>query len=324
MGEGAQSYMEPPPQWPPRRRPQKKRVSAIPTCECGGTEIDDGYCTACGFEVPDALPDRIDKGAEWRAFNLEQREKRTRVGAPYTETIHDKGLSTIIDWTGRDYLGRRLSPEQRATAYRLKKWNRRSKVSGASERNLAYALSELTKIAYKLNLPKNVLETASVIYRRVVKKRLIRGRSIQDVGSAVVYMACRQCGVIRSLKEVGVVTNLTRKEVGRNYRFLLRKLETKVPKQEEKNYISKFAVNLGMSGAVEDIGSKIIDVARHLKLTAGKDPSGMGAAATYMAGIIADDKRTQGVIAISAGVTEVTIRNRYKELKDKLYFDIKL
>ena len=97
-----------------------------------------------------------------------------------------------------------------------------------------------------------------------------------------------------------------------------------MPKQEEKNYISKFAVNLGMSGAVEDIGSKIIDVARHLKLTAGKDPSGMGAAATYMAGIIADDKRTQGVIAISAGVTEVTIRNRYKELKDKLYFDIKL
>jgi transcription initiation factor TFIIB len=260
----------------------------------------------------------FDHGPEWRAFNLEQREKRTRVGAPLTWTIHDKGLSTIIDWTGRDIYGRGLRPEQRAQAYRLRKWNRRSKVSGASERNLAYALSELTKISYKLNLPKNVLETASVIYRQVVGKRLIRGRSIQGVAAAAIYMACRQCKVIRTLEEVGKASNISKKESGRNYRFLLRKLETRVPPVEAKSYVSKFVNQLILSGSVENLAMKILTQASEMRLTSGRGPAGIAAAATYIASLLTDERRTQGEIARGAQVTEVTIRNRYKELTQKL------
>lgn len=302
---------------------KSEKVTGCP--ECGGTELIKDFeagelvCERCGMVINATL---MDTGPEWRAFDEEQREKRTRVGAPLTWTIHDKGLSTIIDWHDRDVYGRKLKPDQKARVYRLRKWHRRSKVSGATERNLAFALSELTKVAYKLNLPKNVLETSSVIYRKVVKARLIRGRSIQGVAAAAIYMACRQCNIIRTLEEVAVAANISKKEGGRNYRFLLRKLETRVPPVNPTSYVSKFVNQLTLSGETENIAMKILTQATELRLTSGRGPAGIAAAATYIASMITDERRTQGEIAKGAHVTEVTIRNRYKELTQKLNIEI--
>jgi transcription initiation factor TFIIB len=195
----------------------------------------------CGFVVAAKIADR---GPEWRAFDDEQRSKRTRVGAPLTYTIHDKGLSTTIDWHDRDIYGKSLSPGQKAQVYRLRKWQRRIRVSDATERNLAFALSEITKISNNLNLPKNILETASVIYRKAVKERLIRGRSIQGVTSAAIYLACRQCGLPRTLDEIAQSSTVNKKEVGRSYRFLIRELNYSIPPLRPSQYITKFSNQL--------------------------------------------------------------------------------
>lgn len=298
------------------------------TCtECGNASLIRDYetgelvCERCGFVVSSPL---FNHGPEWRSFDAEQREKRTRVGAPLTWTIHDAGLSTVIGWNDRDSYGRKLNSIQRARGYRLRKWQRRSKVSGSMERNLAFALSELAKVAFKLNLPRNVLETAAVIYRRTVRMRLIRGRSIQGVAVASLYMACRQCKVIRSLEEVGRAANISKKESGRHYRFLLRKLNAKVPPVEAKSYVSKFVNQFGLSGSVESMSTTILDQAAELRLTSGRGPSGLAAAATYIASTLLGEERTQGEIAKGAHVTEVTIRNRYKELIQKLVIQIEL
>jgi len=311
-----------------RRRVYLEKKEKITGCpECGSTELIRDYevgelvCERCGFVINSTL---FDHGPEWRAFDEEQREKRTRVGAPLTWTIHDKGLSTLIDWHDRDVYGRKLKPMQKARVYRLRKWHRRSKVSGATERNLAYALSELTKVAYKLNLPKNVLETASVLYRRIVRRRLIRGRSIQGVAAASIYMACRQCNIIRTLEEVTTAAHISKKEGGRNYRFLVKKLNTKVPPVNPQNYISKFVNQLTLSGDTESIAMKILDKAIELRLTSGRGPAGIAAAATYIASLLMDERRTQGEIAKGAHVTEVTIRNRYKELTQRLSIRVDL
>lgn len=307
---------------------QEDKIANITRCsECGSTDLVRDYdvgeivCEKCGFVISTTL---LDTGPEWRAFDEEQREKRTRVGAPLTWTIHDKGLSTIIDWHDSDVYGRKLKPMEKAHIYRLRKWHRRSKVSGATERNLAFALSELTKVAYKLNLPKNVLETSSVIYRQIVRKRLIRGRSIQGVAAASIYMACRQCSVIRTLEEVAKASSISKKEGGRNYRFLLRRLDTKVMPVNPHNYVSKFVNQLSLSGNTESLAIRILDIASDLKLTSGRGPAGIAAAATYIASLLTDERRTQGEIAKGAQVTEVTIRNRYKELTQKLYITVSL
>jgi len=308
---------------------EKKSVSiGIQQCpECGSTRLMRDYesaeivCMNCGYVIAAKLADR---GPEWRAFDDEQRAKRARAGAPITYTIHDKGLSTMIDWHDRDVYGKKLAPEQKAQIYRLRKWQRRIRVSDATERNLAFALSEISKIANNLNLPKSIMETASVIYRKAVKERLIRGRSIQGVTAAAVYVACRQCGLTRTLDEIAQASNISKKEVGRSYRFLIRELNFFIPPLKPSQYITRFSSQLTMQGKVEEIAHKIVAKARELRLTSGRGPTGIAAAASYIASVLTGERKTQREIAEIAQVTEVTIRNRYKELVERLMFTVYL
>jgi transcription initiation factor TFIIB len=303
---------------------QAREPPKTQTCpECHSTRLMRDYenaelvCMNCGFVLAAKIADR---GPEWRAFDDEQRAKRTRVGAPLTYTIHDKGLSTMIDWHDRDVYGKSLSPGQKAQVYRLRKWQRRIRVSDATERNLAFALSEITKIANNLNLPKSILETASVIYRKAVKERLIRGRSIQGVTAAAIYLACRQCGLARTLEEIAQASSVNKKEVGRSYRFLIKELNYSIPPLKPSQYITKFSNQLTMQGKVEEIAHKILGAAKELKLTSGRGPTGIAAAASYIASVLTGERKTQREIAEIAQVTEVTIRNRYKELVERLMF----
>ncbi len=195
---------------------------------CGSTNIVRDYqkgfsvCGKCGRVIKEDIKDR---GPEWRAFSQEQREQRSRSGAPMTYTIHDKGLSTKIDWKNRDGRGKSLSPKRRSQMYRLRKWQRRSRVSDADERNLAYALSELDRMSSRLGLPKNVVETAAVIYRQAIDKHLVRGRSIEGVSSAALYAGCRKCQVPRTLDEISGASRVDKKEISRSYRFISRELD---------------------------------------------------------------------------------------------------
>jgi len=295
--------------------------------ECGSRRFMCDYhcaeivCMDCGLVIAAKI---VDRGPEWRAFTIEQHEKRGRVGASLTYTIHDKGLSTVIDWHDRDVYGKSLSPGQKAQVYRLRKWNWRVRVSDASERNLAFALSEIAKIASNLNLPKKTLETASVIYRKTLKKQTMRGRPIQGIIAATIYLACRQCKLARTLKEIAQASNIKRKEAFRSYRFLLNDTDYSVPLVSPRQYITKFSQQLESQGKVEEIAHKILTASGELKISCGRGPTGMAAAAIYIASVLTGERRTQSEIAEIAQITEVTIRNRYKELGECLTFQISL
>jgi transcription initiation factor TFIIB len=278
-------------------------------------------CETCGYVIVEKL---VDSRPEWRAFDEEQKAKRTRVGAPLTFTIHDKGLSTVIDWRDKRPSGKSLTPAERLDLYKLRKWQRRVRVSDATERNLAVALSELSKLSSGLNLPKNILETASVIYRRAIKKKLIRGRSIHNVTAAAIYMSCRQCGVARTLDEIAASSSLNKKDIGRSYRFMVRELDTFVPPSTSMHYAARFSNKLGISGKAEAIALRILNIAKGMKLTSGRGPTGIAAASTYVATVLTNERRTQREIAEVANVTEVTIRNRYKELLERLFIEVPL
>lgn len=300
-----------------------QKVRACP--ECGKAKLMRDYeaaelvCMSCGCVVTEKIADTT---PEWRAFDDEQRTRRARVGAPMTFTIHDKGLSTTIDWQNRGTSGKKLSSSQRVELYTLRKWQRRVRVSDATERNLAVALSDLSKLSSTLNLPKNILETASVIYRKAIKKRLIRGRSIHNVTAAAIYMSCRQCGIARTLEEIAVSAGLNKKDVGRSYRFMVRELGTFVPPSTSRDYAARFSNKLVISGRAEAIAIKILETAKQIKLTSGRGPTGIAAAATYVATVLTNERKTQREIAEIANVTEVTIRNRYKELLERLVIDV--
>jgi len=301
--------------------PRLEEIQQCPSCKSGRLvrdyENSELVCMDCGFVVDARMTDR---GPEWRAFTSEQREKRARAGAPMTYTIHDKGLSTMIDWRNRDIHGKKITGRKKAQIYRLRKWHKRIRISNAFERNVAVALSEITKISSNLSLPRSICETASVIYRKAVKERLIRGRSIQEVTAASVYIACRQCGTARTLGEIAKASNVSKKNIGRSYRFLVKKLDYYIPPFRAKQYVSRFSNQLGMQGKTEEIAAKILKAAKEIKLTSGRGPMGIAAAASYIASVLVGERRTQREIADIARVTEVTIRNRYKEMVDQLLF----
>ncbi|MDF1557216.1 MAG: transcription initiation factor IIB [ANME-2 cluster archaeon] len=293
--------------------------------ECSSRNLVQDYeraelvCNECGLVVDSEF---IDQGPEWRAFDHDQRMKRSRVGAPMTYTIHDKGLSTMIDWRNRDSYGKSISSKSRAQLYRLRKWQRRIRVSNATERNLAFALSELDRMASALGLSRNVRETAAVVYRKAVDMNLIRGRSIEGVAASALYAACRQCGVPRTLDEIAEVSRVSRKEIGRTYRFISRELGLKLMPTSPIDYIPRFCSGLNLHGEVQSKGVEILRQAAEKELTSGRGPTGVAAAAIYISSILCGDRRTQREVAEVAGVTEVTIRNRYKELAEQLDIEI--
>ncbi|TRM97733.1 transcription initiation factor IIB [Sulfolobus sp. F1] len=276
-------------------------------------------CTETGEVLEDKI---IDQGPEWRAFTPEEKEKRSRVGGPLNDTIHDRGLSTLIDWKDKDAMGRTLDPKRRLEALRWRKWQIRARIQSSVDRNLAQAMNELERIGNLLSLPKFVKDEAALIYRKAVEKGLVRGRSIESVVAAAIYAACRRMKLARTLDEIAQYTKANRKEVARCYRLLLRELSVDVPVSDPKDYVTRIANLLGLSGAVMKTAAEIIDKAKDVGLTAGKDPAGLAAAAIYIASLLHDERRTQKEIAQVAGVTEVTVRNRYKELTQELKISI--
>ena len=292
---------------------------------CGSTHLTKDhsraelYCEKCGLVIDGEI---MDHGPEWRAFDSDQREKRARVGAPMTYTIHDKGLSTTIGWQNRDSYGHTIPTRNRAQLYRLRKWQTRTRISNGTERNLAIALTALDRMSSSLGLPRNVRETAAMIYRRAVRQKLIRGRSIEGVTAAVLYAACRQCNVPRTLEEISSIAQMAKKEVGRNYRNISRKLQLKLLPTTPQDYISRFCSQLKLSNDVQVKTIEILKQAASKELTSGRGPTGLASAALYIASVICGERRTQREVADVAGVTEVTIRNRYKELASKLDIEI--
>ena len=293
--------------------------------ECHSTVLEYDHeraeivCTHCGLVIDEQI---IDQGPEWRAFDHEQQKTRTRTGAPRTYTIHDGGLSTMIDWKNKDIYGRDIPIRNRAQWYRLRKWQRKIRISGAKERNLAFALSEIDRSASKLSLPKSIREDASKVYRDAVDHKLIRGRSIEGVVAASLYIACRRCHVPRTLDEVAEVSRVTKKEVGRTYRFMTRKMKIKLLPTSPVDYVPRFASELGLSGETQARAIEVINQAKASGLNSGRGPSGMAAAALYIASILLHEKKTQKEIADVTGVTEVTIRNRYSEITKLLDISI--
>ena len=304
----------------------KNEIEETINCpKCGGTHLTKDYsraeivCDKCGLVI-DA--DLMDHGPEWRAFDSDQREKRARVGAPMTYMIHDKGLSTVISWQNRDAYGHSIPPRNRAQLYRLRKWHNRTRISDGAERNLSLALSSLDRMSSRLALPRNIRETAAMIYRKTARHGLTRGRTIEGIAAAVLYASCRQCNVPRTLEEISRVSQIKKKEVGRNYRNISRKLKLKLLPTAPQDYISRFCGQLNLSNDVQMKAMEILKKALNEELISGRGPTGMAAAAIYIASVICGERRTQREVAEVSGVTEVTIRNRYKELAYRVDIDI--
>ena len=296
---------------------QREDSTAERMCpDCGSEQLiqsaDRGetVCDECGLVVDEGS---IDRGPEWRAFDHAERASKSRVGAPTTQTMHDKGLTTTIDWKDKDAYCRTISSEKRSQMHRLRKWQERIRTKDAGERNLQFALSEIDRMSSAIGVPRAVQEVSSVLYRRALAEDLIRGRSIEGVSTACLYAACRKEGIPRSLEEIATVSRVERKEIGRTYRYIAQELSLEMRPVNPTKYVPRFCSELELDEEVQSQANEIITTTAEQGLLSGKSPTGYAAAAIYAASLLCNEKRTQREVAEVAQVTEVTIRNRYQE-----------
>ncbi len=292
-------------------------MSQVKKCpECGSANLfvnkekGEVICKDCGLVVEDKL---IDFSQEWREFDSDSGEKKRRTGAPMTYTQYDQGLGTEV---GRKSDLYQLGGKERNKFFRLRKWQYR--ISTAIERNLKLALAELKRVSSYLKLPASVEEEAARIYTMAVQRGLVRGRSMESVVAGALYAACRRHEVPRTLDELSEASGIEKKEIGRTYRFVTRELQITIMPSNPADYIPRFSSALKLSPDTQTKAVEILDRAQKAELTSGRGPTGIAAAALYVSALIHGEKRTQREVADIAGVTEVTIRNRYKELLEKL------
>lgn len=290
------------------------------TCpECDGAKIltdvsrGETVCQECGAVIDERV---VDHGPEWRAYDDDT--SRQRAGAPTTKALHDKGLTTTIDWRNKDSSGNVLSPRRREQFYRLRSWQERIRVRDASERNLQLALNEINRMSSALGVADQVRDMAAVIYRRALDEDMIRGRSIEGIASASMYAACRQNSIPKNLSEVAGISRVEEHEIGRAYRYLVKQLDLRMQPVSPNNYVPRLCSELDLSEAVQRQANEILDAVTPAGLHSGKSPSGFAGAAVYLAAEWCDEERYQSEVANAATVTDVTIRTHFSNIEEYL------
>ena len=271
-------------------------------------------CARCGTVLVDKVED---PGPAERSYSMEEYTNKTRTGLASTLSLHDKGLATVIDRQNRDALGNYLSSDMRMIFHRLRTWDGRSKVHN-KEKNMKSAFGTLGMMQSKLELSDTVIERAAYIYRKALSKKMTSGRTILGIMASSLYVSCRELGVPRTLDDIAKAANLTVRELSRDYRLLVSRLELHPESYDSSEFVTRISSNVGLSEKTRRQALEILQKAKEKGVTDGKNPVTLAATALYISALLNQEKKTQGNIAKASGVSSVTIRNVAKIIKKNL------
>ncbi len=288
--------------------------------ECRSSQLIERYeagsivCSECGLVI-----DKIIETSGQPVYQNEDGQVRGRSGPPISNLKADYGLSTDIG-NNKDAYGAKLKTTTRHKMRRLKWINARS--SKSEIRNLRTALRELKRYGGMLHLPQEALSTASLYYRKALKKKLIRGRSITSMIAAAIYLAARKHNYAIIIKDLERISNINRKVIARCMRVYMMELNIKPQLNDATSMIPRLISKLELSQQTENEARKILLESRKNKLDVGKAPMTVAAAAIYLACLRTGERRTQQMIAEAAQTTPVTLRNRFRAISEALTIDI--
>jgi len=273
-------------------------------------------CSRCGIVADGQM---IDYGPESITTTHEDKMKCTRASGLNTYSQHDLGISTDIAMSKTDFNGKSIDSRLLNKMNNLRNWQKWIRVSNSHERRLATILSCMGEAVDTLGLSKNVLETAAILYRNIDNHMDIKGKSIEGMAAAILYMACKRCDVVRSISEISERMSPTKKPktkiASKYYRMIVMEMgQTSTPTVSTAKYISKFANNAQVDTRVERLALSIAEKTKKTTIMDGKSPHGIAAAYLYMASTLLGYSLPQREISDVADVTEVTIRNRCKEI----------
>jgi transcription initiation factor TFIIB len=284
------------------------------------TDVESGeiICSRCGMVIIDRIEDSTRPDS--RTFGNEQDNDRIRSGPPTSIAYHDMGLSTTIGRTDKDASGNKLDSATYIKMQRLRTWNLRTQIHDSTDRNFMIAFHKLFGLKDRLGLPDVVVEKAAYTYKKAQQRGLVRGRTIDSILGAAVYAACRELGVPKTLNEVAQASSIREKRIAKAYRILRFELGISIPILDPMKCVVKVANKVSLNEKTKRKAFAIMKQITEKEISAGKDPMGLAATVIYMSCLETGENKTQIDIAKAAGVTEVTVRNRYKDLQNKLEF----
>ena len=293
-------------------------VSTCSICNKANTTITDPnsgeiICGNCGLVISDKIEDAIHP--ERRMYSFEDGDKNVRTGAPSSLARHDMGLSTIIGRENKDASGQKIDTGMHSKLERLRTLDFRTRMRTSEDRNFTKAFVQLERLKEKLGLSDTIVEKAAYLYRKVRERGLIRGRTIDSMLAAAVYSACREMETPRTIKDIAAKSNVKRKDVARSYRLLVLELGIRIPVVNPMKCVARVANRLSISEKTKHHALEMMEEVVNKKITAGKEPMGLAATVLYASSINTNERIAQKDAAAASGVTEVTIRNRFKDLK---------
>jgi transcription initiation factor TFIIB len=300
-------------------------ILEIQSCcnECKSPVVDDIHngeriCSGCGIVVDEQM---ADLGPETKTSNLEDKMRLARASGQTTLAQHDMGIATDISISSTDFSGKKISSTVSNQMQSLRKWQQRVRVTSPRERRLTNVLGKISETCENSSLPKNVVETASMIYRSLDGKNIeVKGKSVVSITIAVVYMACKQCGIVRSLEEicknVCAPSDIKAKTklAAKYYRNLVLEIGNVTTLVTMDKYISKIANLTRTDVRVERLALEIAAKTETRSITDGKAPNGIASAYLYVSSVLLGQNVLQRDVSSVSGITEVTIRNRVKEI----------
>lgn len=279
------------------------------------TDVNSGevFCGYCGMVINSKL-----ENLGHDSNHIDSQRDTRRTGASITLSRNDFGLSTIIGSKNIDSKGNAIPSSISPTIKRIRIQDARSQLGKNSDMNFKNAFDCLERIQDKLGVSENVKETAAYIYRKAVEQKITAGRQINSVVAASMYIACRNTKTLRNLRDISDVTNIKRKKISQSYRAIVKQLDLKMPLVNQTDFILKISNTLKISAGTKNLAIEILKKAAELDMMAGRDPVGMASASIYYSNVIRKDGFSQIQIANASGITAVTIRNRFHEIKKKI------
>ena len=282
--------------------------------ECGALLVRDAQhgetlCPKCGLVASEA---EIDFGPEWRTFDGDK--GGVRVGAPRTELLHDYGLSTPFSRSNKDAYGRRIPAKRHYEMARMRRLHSRSTFKSGADRNVAKAITFIQGVSDRLGISQTITEQGVRLYRKATEADLIRGRSIDAMAAACIYAASRLSGYPRNPDEMADASGVDRRTLLRCHRVIVTKLRLKPTNPHATDFLARLASDLQLPPDVEGHARDVLRRADEAGITSGRSPTGLAASAIYVASHERGNPRTQKRVSEVSGVTEVTIRNRAREL----------
>jgi transcription initiation factor TFIIB len=287
-------------------------------------------CEKCGCVVMDSI---YDFGRESNATDFEEKAKNTRASGSTSFALHDYGLRTEIAYGSKDYAGKSIDSQMAEQMNSIRKWHIRSRIVSPQERRLSNVLTKINETCAAMSLPKLLLETAAMLYRNYESRQEAKGKSIACMAAATIYLACKKCRVVRSLDEIVAATGVTEQDrssvklASKYYRMMVMEMGAleQEPTMEVQqphapvamaidHYISKLSNMAKIDTKVERLAIDIAHKTDDHMLADGKAPNGLAAAYIYIASILLGINILQRDVSSLSGVTEVTIRNRCKDI----------